>query len=130
MQNGENFALLGNAGEFLDPVFSSGVTIAMHSASLVAPLVAKQIRGEKVNWEEEFSQPLYTGIETFKHFVTSWYDTSLQQVIFFGKEDNNVKQMICSILAGYAWDNNNPYVSNTKRRLKVLSEICESAEKI
>lgn len=127
---GENFALLGNAGEFLDPVFSSGVTIAMHSASLVAPLVAKQIRGEKVNWEEEFSQPLCTGIETFKHFVTSWYDTSLQQVIFFGEEENNVKQMICSILAGYAWDKNNPYVSNTKRRLKVLSEICQSDKTI
>ena len=28
---GESFALLGNAGEFLDPIFSSGVTIAMKS---------------------------------------------------------------------------------------------------
>src|SRR6218665_2623469 len=31
---GKGFALLGNAGEFLDPVFSSGVTIAFKSASL------------------------------------------------------------------------------------------------
>ena len=123
---GENYALLGNAGEFLDPVFSSGVTIAMHSASLVAPLVSKQLNDEQVDWEAEFTQPLYTGIETFRHFVTSWYDTSLQKVIFFGEENNNVKQMICSILAGYAWDKDNPYVSNTKRRLKVLSEICQS----
>ena len=30
--HGRHFALLGNAAEFLDPVFSSGVTIAMHSA--------------------------------------------------------------------------------------------------
>ena len=36
---GERFALLGNAGEFLDPVFSSGVTIALQSAVLAAPLV-------------------------------------------------------------------------------------------
>lgn len=34
-----NFALLGNAGEFLDPVFSSGVTIAMKSAELAADLL-------------------------------------------------------------------------------------------
>ena len=27
-----NYALLGNAGEFLDPVFSSGVTIALKSS--------------------------------------------------------------------------------------------------
>ena len=33
---GPGFALLGNAGEFLDPVFSSGVTIALTSASLAA----------------------------------------------------------------------------------------------
>ncbi len=126
---GKNFVLLGNAGEFLDPVFSSGVTIAMHSASLVTPLVAKQLKGEKVNWEQEFSKPLYEGIETFKQFVSSWYDTSLQQVIFFSEDENEVKQMICSILAGYAWDKKNPYVSNTKRRLNVLSEICQTNEK-
>ena len=36
---GKNFALLGNAGEFLDPVFSSGVTIAFKSASLAAALL-------------------------------------------------------------------------------------------
>jgi len=37
---GDNYALLGNAGEFLDPVFSSGVTIALKSASLAAEVVA------------------------------------------------------------------------------------------
>ena len=31
---GPGYALLGNAGEFLDPVFSSGVTIAFKSAQL------------------------------------------------------------------------------------------------
>ncbi|MGZ8165926.1 MAG: NAD(P)/FAD-dependent oxidoreductase, partial [Methylobacter sp.] len=36
---GKGYALLGNAGEFLDPVFSSGVTIAMKSASLAADIL-------------------------------------------------------------------------------------------
>ena len=34
--HGKHFALLGNAAEFIDPVFSSGVTIALHSAKLAA----------------------------------------------------------------------------------------------
>jgi hypothetical protein len=34
--------------------------------------------------------------------------------------------MICSILAGYAWDTNNPYVADTGRRLAVLEELCEA----
>ena len=30
--------------------------------------------------------------------------------------------MISSILAGYAWDTNNPYVEKPERRLKALAE--------
>lgn len=123
--HGQNFALLGNAGEFLDPVFSSGVTIAMHSAMLAADVVDKQLSKEPVDWQQDFTVPLTKGIETFKHFVMSWYDASLQEVIFFSDDDTDVKPMICSILAGYAWDENNPYVKNTKRRLSVLAEICQ-----
>jgi len=124
--HGQNFALLGNAGEFLDPVFSSGVTIAMHSAMLAADVVDKQLAGQAVDWQENFTVPLTKGIETFKHFVMAWYETSLQEVIFFSDEDTQVKPMICSILAGYAWDENNPYVKNTKRRLNVLADICQA----
>jgi len=123
--HGQNFVLLGNAGEFLDPVFSSGVTIAMHSAMLAANVVDKQLAGQAVDWQEDFTVPLSKGIETFKHFVMSWYDTSLQEVIFFSDDDTHIKPMICSILAGYAWDEKNPYVKNTKRRLSVLTAICQ-----
>ena len=44
-------------GEFLDPVFSSGVTIAMKSASLAVPLAARQLRGESVDWLRSSSSP-------------------------------------------------------------------------
>jgi flavin-dependent dehydrogenase len=121
---GDQFALLGNAGEFLDPVFSSGVTIAMYSSSLAANLLDKQLSGEAVDWQSQYADDLRAGVDVFKHFVLSWYDTELQNVIFFQKEDNDVKSMICSILAGYAWDQENPYVSKTERRLNALVDIC------
>jgi hypothetical protein len=35
--------------------------------------------------------------------------------------------MICSILAGYAWDERNPFVAEPKRRLRMLAEICGGA---
>jgi hypothetical protein len=34
--------------------------------------------------------------------------------------------MICSILAGYAWDKTNPYVAENKRRLAVLEQLCSA----
>lgn len=124
---GENFALLGNAGEFLDPVFSSGVTIAMKSASLAAPLVKKQLQGSKVDWEAEYAKPLKFGVDTFRCFVEAWYDESFQNVVYHDQHDDAVRRMISSILAGYAWDKKNPYVEKSVRRLAVLAEICQPA---
>ena len=121
---GDRFALLGNAGEFLDPVFSSGVTIAMQSSSLAVPLVLKELNDEPQNWQKLYSDPLRVGITTFRTFVKGWYDTRFQDVIFYPHQQQQVKEMICSILAGYAWDTGNPYVRESERRLNVLAELC------
>lgn len=121
---GDRFALLGNAGEFLDPVFSSGVTIAMQSSSLAVPLVLKELNDEPQNWQKLYSDPLRVGITTFRTFVKGWYDTRFQDVIFYPHQQQQVKEMICSILAGYAWDTDNPYVRESERRLNVLAELC------
>lgn len=123
---GKNFALLGNAGEFLDPVFSSGVTIAMKSASLAAPLVDRQLSGETINWEKEYAAPLKQGVNTFRTFVEAWYDGRFQDVIFFEQQSSPIREMISSILAGYVWDDSNPYVKDSSRRLNVLVKTCHT----
>lgn len=122
---GENFALLGNAGEFLDPVFSSGVTIAMKSSVLAAPLVDRHLSGDSVNWQEEYAEPLKYGVNTFRTFVEAWYDESFQNIVHFEQHDEKIRAMISSILAGYAWDKSNPFVAKSKRRVSVLSQICQ-----
>jgi len=123
---GAGFALLGNAGEFLDPVFSSGVTIAMESAAIAAPLVDKVLQGKTVDWQTEYSDPLMKGVDTFRAFVNAWYDERLQDIILHPDPNDKVKSLICSILAGYAWDKDNPYVQNSESRLNVLAELCRT----
>jgi flavin-dependent dehydrogenase len=122
--HGKNFALLGNAAEFLDPVFSSGVTIAMRSASMAASVLNRQLRGESVDWDADFSIPLKRGVDTFRAYVEGWYDGSFQDVIFYPGSTPDIRRMISSILAGYAWDDRNPFVAEPKRRLRMLAEIC------
>lgn len=125
--HGPGFALLGNAAEFLDPVFSSGVTIALHSAKLAAGLLDRKFKGEKVDWQTQFAEPLMYGIETFRTFVQGWYDLTLQDVIFYPKKSPQIHRMICSVLAGYAWDAKNPYTGPaSSRRLKALAEMCRN----
>jgi flavin-dependent dehydrogenase len=123
---GPGFALLGNAAEFLDPVFSSGVTIALKSAHMAAALLARQLAGEAVDWPGEFEAPLRVGVETFRGFVDGWYDGSLQDVIYFERQDPKIRRYICSILAGYAWDTQNPYVGRAKQRLHTLAQLCRA----
>ena len=122
----DKYALLGNAGEFLDPVFSSGVTIAMKSAQFAVECVEKQLNGEEVDWERDYADPLMVGVNTFRTYVEGWYSGTLQDVIFYQNPNPKIKQMVCSILAGYAWDQTNPYVKESKRRLATLAEICRN----
>lgn len=122
---GPGYALLGNAGEFLDPVFSSGVTIAFKSASLAAAALAREFAGEIVDWQADYAIPLRAGIDTFRAFVESWYAGGFQDVIFHQDQSPEIRRMIASILAGYAWDRSNPYVAEP-RRLKTLEQLCRA----
>lgn len=122
--HGPGFALLGNAAEFLDPVFSSGVTIAMRSASMAAAVLHRQLQGESVDWQTEFAIPLKRGVDTFRCYVEGWYAGTFQDVIYFEGGSPDIRRMISSILAGYAWDERNPFVTEPKRRLRMLSELC------
>jgi flavin-dependent dehydrogenase len=127
--HGKGFALLGNAAEFLDPVFSSGVTIAMRSASMAAGVLHRQLQGEAVDWENEFAVPLKRGVDTFRAYVEGWYEGGFQDVIFYPDSTDDIRRMICSILAGYAWDERNPFVAEPKRRLRMLAEICARTDR-
>jgi flavin-dependent dehydrogenase len=121
---GPGFALLGNAAEFLDPVFSSGVTIALKSAILAGRALDKKFKGGAVDWMSEFEEPLKIGIETFRSYVEGWYDASLQEIIFAQPQrTTDVKRKIISVLAGYAWDTDNPFVRDPKRYLAAVREL-------
>ncbi|NQZ91991.1 MAG: tryptophan 7-halogenase [Moritella sp.] len=121
-----NFALLGNAGEFLDPVFSSGVTIAMKSAELATDLLIKQFNNETVDWQTEYADTLMIGVNAFRCYVEGWYTGEFQDVVLHDNPNPKIKQMICSILAGYAWDETNPFVAEPERRLKTVAAICKA----
>lgn len=122
---GNGYVLLGNSAGFLDPVFSSGVTIAMYSAELAAKTLINRHQGRDQDWENSFARPLGAGIATFKSYVEAWYDGRLQQIIFNQPErDLQLKRMVVSILAGYAWNMENPLVAKTDRYLNLLHELC------
>ncbi|ELR71296.1 FAD-binding protein [Fulvivirga imtechensis AK7] len=120
---GHRFVLTGNSTEFLDPVFSSGVTFATESGALAAELVSKELSGEAVNWQKEYSEYIQRGVDVFKTFITAWYDGDLQRIFFSQNPNTEMRRQICSVLAGYVWDLDNPFVSKHKRAITSLARV-------
>jgi len=120
---GEGYALTGNSAEFLDPVFSSGVSFATESGILAAKLAARQIKGEDVDWQTEYSDYINAGVDTFRSYVEAWYNGDLQTVFFSAQNNDQIKKQICSVLAGYVWDQTNPFVKKHGRAVKNLARV-------
>jgi flavin-dependent dehydrogenase len=118
---GTGYVLTGNVTEFLDPVFSSGVTLASVSAQLAAGLVINTLRGQDVDWEKEYTEPMMQGVNTFRSYVMAWYDGTLDTIFFADDQDPQIKSQICSVLAGYVWDQTNPYVKLHTNALQKLA---------
>ncbi len=123
---GDGFVLTGNVTEFLDPIFSSGVTLASVSAQLAAKLVIRHLNGEKVDWEGEYMQPMMQGIDVFRTYVNRWYDGTLYKIFFSDTKKPEIIGQICSVLAGYVWDETNPFVSKRDKNLPTLARYLES----
>jgi flavin-dependent dehydrogenase len=122
---GRGFVLTGNSAEFLDPIFSSGVTFATESALLAARLIAKELRNEEVDWEVEYTQYILEGVTVFATYVKEWYTGNLQKIFFSESENPVIKSQICAVLAGYVWDKSNPFVKNHDRLVKTVANITD-----
>jgi len=125
---GKGFVLTGNVTEFLDPVFSSGVTLAVTSAERAAQLVARQLKGEPVDWEKDYTEMMQQGIDVFRTFVNAWYDGDLFKIFFAPNPDPGIMAQICSVLAGYVWDENNPVVRNHQKVVRTLARYLEAMQ--
>ena len=122
---GNGFVLCGNSTEFLDPVFSSGVTFAIESGMKAAKLVAKELQGETVDWEKDYTIYMQKGIDVFRTYVRTWYDGTLHTIFYADEVRQEVKDRISSVLAGYVWDEKNSFVKKHARTLENLAKVIQ-----
>lgn len=120
--HGPGWALTGNASEFLDPVFSSGVTLALESAHRAAKLASRQLQGESVDWSE-YSTQLGRAVGVFRVFVDAWYDGRLQQLLLHPGKSETIKRAITAVLGGYVLDARNPFVRDPEGTLNAALKL-------
>ena len=120
---GNNFVMVGNATEFLDPVFSSGVTLALESGAKAAELIIKEFEGKKVDWQSDYEDYMMIGVNVFREFVEAWYDGRLQSILFTQKDTaGKIERKVVSVLSGYVWDENNMFVYAPTEAVKATYE--------
>ena len=126
---GDGFVLTGNVTEFLDPIFSSGVTLATVSSQIAAKLVIRKLNGDKIDWQKEYTEQMMQGVNTFRSYVMAWYEGTLDTIFFSERQDIEIKNKICSVLAGYVWDTSNTYVKDHATALTKLAKLIEFEKK-
>ena len=75
---GDGWLAIGDAAQFIDPVFSSGVSVAMHSARFAAERIQTALEGDDVSRGafETYEKSLLAGTEEWEEFVRLFYSNA------------------------------------------------------
>jgi flavin-dependent dehydrogenase len=107
------FCAVGDAACFLDPVFSSGVTLALHAAeSLCDRLVPALAEGREAAADllDQHLVAMDRAYRTFAGLIDRFYNTRIAQQLFLGDSQGMPSRSgVLSVLAGDVWRHDNPF---------------------
>jgi flavin-dependent dehydrogenase len=94
---GDNYVMVGDAGAFLDPIFSSGIYVAMETAHRVAKSLDVKFREGNVAGQKAFEEHFVAingGYELIEKFVRLFYDPELLNFSHLGTEDDGYTKFL------------------------------------
>lgn len=99
---GENFVLLGDAFAFVDPVFSSGVYLAMNSAFAAAEAVDTSLSEPKHARRamKQFDRVMRHGPREFSWFIYRISKPIMRDILMAPANPLRVKEALLSLMAG------------------------------
>jgi flavin-dependent dehydrogenase len=102
---GDRWILAGDAGSFLDPVFSTGVSIAMESGIEAAAELDRALARNDFSARSfaAFSKRQRKRFQTFRRFVIGFYSPQFRDVFFDPHPPRHIFRAVVTILAG-RWD--------------------------
>jgi flavin-dependent dehydrogenase len=102
--SGERWLLAGDAAGFIDPVFSSGVFLAIMSAERAADTLNEVLRDESKRRRlfEKYSRTVNRIMDIYLTFVTAWYQRSKEFLeVFLNPSDRmQIAAAVNAVLAG------------------------------
>lgn len=106
-RSGKNFALIGDAAGFLDPIFSTGVFMAMKSADLAADAIEQRLRKGSMRLLRRYDRSFESAMNKYFRFIDNFYRREFLEVFLQPKTDFGLIPVITGILAGNIFEKQN-----------------------
>ena len=126
--SGPRHACVGDAACFLDPVFSSGVSLAMLGGERLADVLSAALHAGREGEPDalaEVDRHMQNAYRSVGALVHSFYNTAIVRNIFFARTpDPALRSGLISILAGDVWRSDNRFqdmlLRSTRRLMPAL----------
>ena len=102
-QIGPGYALIGDAYAFIDPVFSSGVYLAMSSAASIVPVAEAWLRKQSIRHQLQawlYKRKMRKGLAVFSWFIYRFNTPTMNTLFRNPRNVLKVEQAVTSMLAG------------------------------
>ncbi|MEO8678358.1 MAG: tryptophan 7-halogenase [Vicinamibacterales bacterium] len=101
-QAGDRYVLVGDAGAFLDPIFSTGVLLAMEGGIEAAEAIGKGLRDGDLRAHRfaGYERRLVRRYHHFRRFAAGFYDSSFRDLFFSHSSRFGIYEAVLSVLAG------------------------------
>lgn len=113
--SGPRFACVGDAACFLDPVFSSGVSLAMLGAERLADTLVDALHNHREtdpHLLDTHTDHMAHAYRSFSALIHSFYHTSMVPNLFFAADpDPEMRAGLITMLAGDLWRQDNRFQS-------------------
>ena len=106
--SGENYILLGDAFAFIDPVFSSGVFLAMNSSFVGADTVETCLDKpqEAAQALKKFDKAMMRGPKVFSWFIYRITTPAMRDLLMYRGAESRIKKALISVLIGDVYRTN------------------------
>lgn len=103
---GDRFVLVGDAGAFIDPVFSTGVYLGMVGAFRAADAVDAALNAGRFGRREfvDYESWVMKQVDTYKKFVKGFYKPEFVELLMAPSDFLDLRAAITSLLAGFGVD--------------------------
>lgn len=101
---GPNYAVVGDAAGFIDPIFSTGVFMAMKSAELAADAIAVRLKTGRIADLKRYETLQKDAYERYFRFIEYFYRKEFLEVFLRPSERFGLFRVIVGLLAGDAFE--------------------------